>query len=155
MSTPYRNGNHNARNIYKHSFAADREAHIGVMFTPEDGRLAVDALNLAHNTRIKAAITPTPVHQYLVRAFMPDQIGKVATDNAQPYRSFYAFASDEVEAARVFHARNPRAVIRDLWQLMPPGYLGANVFTPDHDSHNLCAAPVKANACKVDERAGW
>lgn len=153
MHAPYRNGNHNARNIYKYSFAADGDEHVGVMFTPEDGRMVVEALNTTYNAANKTA--PTPVHQYMIRAYTAGQAGTIASEHAQPYRIFYAFAADEQEAARVFHARNPLAVIRDLWQLMPPGYLGANVFTPDRDDQNLCATPVNVNACKINEEVDW
>lgn len=152
MHSPYRTGNHNARNIYKYNFAADRDEHKGVMFTPEDGREAVDALNLLYNNR---KTEPAIVYQYMVRAYTAGQSGTVASEHAQPYRTYYAFAHDEQEAARVFHAHNPLAVIRDLWQLMPPGYLGSRVFTPDRDDRDLCATPVKTNACTVDEEVQW
>lgn len=153
MHAPYRNGNHNARNIYKYSFAADGDEHVGVMFTPEDGRAAVEALNLWHDTSAKT--TPPTVHQYMIRAYTAGQGGTVASEHAQPYHTFYAFAFDEQEAARVFLARNPLAVIRDLWQLMPPGYLGANVFTPDRDDRDQCATPVNVNAYKINEEVDW
>jgi hypothetical protein len=138
---PFRVGRRNSRNIYAVNLDSRHhtdDEHIGVMFRPEDGPVVVNALNAVEQGKRDTATMPARVHQFLVRAFLPDQNGKVSTAEAQPYRMFYTFAPDEKEAARAFHRRNPRAVIRDLWQLMPPGYLGANVFTPDRDE---CAAP--------------
>lgn len=146
INATYRVGNHNARNIYRYSYRADEDVHVGVMFTPEDGRLAVDALNLAHNAN-NALKKPALIRQYLVRAFTADMSGCLtAADTEQPCRTFYLFASTEEEAARMFHVRHPAAVIRDLWQLMPPGYLGSNVFTPDRDDRDLGEAVDKLKA---------
>lgn len=152
---PYRVGNRNARNIYKYSFGRDEDVHVGVMFTPEDGRAAVEALNLWQDTMSKGTPTPVPVRQYMVRAYTASQNGSVASEHAQPYQTYQVFASDEDEAARVFQARNPLAVIRDLWQLIPAGYLGPTVFTGGLDARDLCATPVTANAGTVDEEEAW
>jgi hypothetical protein len=52
---PYRFGNHNARNIYRSGTSHDTDEHIGVMFTPEMGRLTAAALN--------AYIWASPAHR--------------------------------------------------------------------------------------------
>jgi hypothetical protein len=41
----YRFGNHNPRNIYRSGVDRDTDEQVGVMFTPEMGRLVVIALN--------------------------------------------------------------------------------------------------------------
>jgi hypothetical protein len=140
MTAPYRVGNHNARNIYRYSFSEEQDVHIGVMFTPEDGRRAVGSLNLAH-AMSEGKADPAPIRQYMVRAFEPGFAGDTVSchDEGDALTMWYAFASDEEEAARAFHAQHPQAVIRDLWQLMPPGYLGVAGFTSDRD---LCATPT-------------
>lgn len=157
MTAMFRTGTRNARNIYLSAETGNYkdDHHIACTFAEVDGPMVAEALNALHRNRNTATAAPTPVHQFMVRAFLPDQNGKVATDDAQPYRTYYAFAPNEQEAARVFHARNPQAVIRDLWQLMPPGYLGANVFTPDRDDRDLCEVSMKVNGRKVDEGVAW
>lgn len=50
--TYYRNGEHNARNLYREPGEHD---HIGCMFTEEDGRLAARALNFLAQHRCQPA----------------------------------------------------------------------------------------------------
>jgi hypothetical protein len=142
MSNVYRSGNRNARNIYKHNFARDEETHVGVMFTPEDGRLAVEALNLAHDTKNATA----PLQQFKIHAYGPRHAGGVIADKEKEHHQvFSVYASDEMTAAQQFHARNLRHVIVEMWRLVPPSYLGAEVLTPDRDE---CATPDKVNLDK-------
>lgn len=65
------------------------------------------------------------MNQYLIRAYTSPNDGRA--------RTFYAMAPDHEVAAVNFHNRQPRAVIRDMWQLVPPGYFGTGTFTPDRD----------------------
>lgn len=139
MTIAYRTGNHNSRNIYRltpdsNPFEDNTDEHVGVMFAPDDGPMVVEALNRMHGaTNTAAQAEPPAIRQYLIRAFTPRYAGDVVEPHAEgePFSQYYAFAPDEQEAARAFHASQPGAVIRDLWQLMPPGYLGAGIFTPD------------------------
>ena len=54
---PFRVGRHNERNIYKVAVDSDDrhdDQHIGCMFTPEDGLLAVAALNFTYGPAVDA-----------------------------------------------------------------------------------------------------
>jgi hypothetical protein len=135
----YRTGNHNPRNIYRvtpssNPFEDTEDEHVGVMFAPDDGPMAAEALNRMHGaTNTAAQAEPPAIRQYLIRAFAPNFSGDVVPSHSEGDALLisYVFAPDEQEAARAFHASQPGAVIRDLWQLMPPGYLAAGVLTPD------------------------
>jgi hypothetical protein len=147
---PFRVGRRNSRNIYAVDLDSRHhtdDEHIGCMFNPADGPAVVNALNAVEQGKHDTATAPATVHQYLIRSFEPNFNGDVVPwhGEGEALSLSFVFATDEQEAARVFHAHNPLAVIRDLWQLMPPGYLGANVFTPDRDDRDLCATPTDDN----------
>ena len=65
------------------------------------------------------------MNQYLIRAYTAPNDGRA--------RTFYALANDHEDAAVQFHTRQPHAIIRDMWQLVPPGYFGTGTFSPDRD----------------------
>jgi hypothetical protein len=59
MIAYYRVGSHNARNIYLIGASRETDEQVGVMFTPEKGRLVVAALN-AQALDLRAEPEPEP-----------------------------------------------------------------------------------------------